>query len=419
MRFDQIDEIITSNQVTYDKEYKVVRDIIKNVQLNGDFAVKAYTKKFDQVMLDKLLISNELIEEAYQNLDQKVISALELAAKNIEDYHQAQAKKGYKISTNTSYVGQRIVPLNSVGLYVPGGTAAYPSSVLMNAIPAKIAGVKRIVMITPPSKDGGVKPGILAAARIAGVDEIYQVGGAQGIAALAYGTDSIQPVDKIVGPGNIYVALAKKEVFGDVGIDMIAGPSEILIYADEKANPTFVAADLLSQAEHDTLARSILVTSSQTLIDQVNEELKIQIDQLSRKTFMLQSLKNNGLSILVDDEDEAAEVINLIAPEHCEILINNPNEFVKKITNAGAIFIGPYSPEPLGDYLAGPNHTLPTSRTARFSSALGVDDFIKKISIINYSKEDLLKNANVIMTLAEYEGLDAHKRAIEVRTNED
>ncbi len=403
-----------------EEETRVVKEIIKNIRLNGDLALKAYTKKFDQVSIQEFRVSQDTIDAAYQRCSDDLIEDLKTAYQNITLFHKAQLSDGYQMSVDeTSYVGQKVVPIEQVGLYVPGGTAAYPSTVLMNAAPAKIAGVKRIVMITPPDENGNIKDIILAAAKVAGIDEVYRCGGAQGIAALAYGTESIQPVNKIVGPGNIYVALAKKEVFGKVGIDMIAGPSEILVYADETSNPEYVAADLLSQAEHDVRARSILVTTSQKLIDDVNQVLRKQTDQLERKSFIEKALKTGGMAILVDDDEEGLEVMNLIAPEHLELLTNNAEELVDNIVNAGAIFIGPYSPEPLGDYIAGPNHTLPTSGTATFSQALGVDDFVKKISLIKYSKTALKEYKDRIMRLAEVEGLTAHKNAIKVRYDED
>ncbi|MEC9485316.1 MAG: histidinol dehydrogenase [Candidatus Izemoplasma sp.] len=417
---EDLEETLDIVNQNVEEETRVVKEIIKNIRLNGDLALKAYTKKFDHVSIQDFRVSDKEINDAYNRCSKELIDDLKTAYQNITLFHEAQISEGYKLSVSQdSYVGQKVVPIQEVGLYVPGGTAAYPSTVLMNAAPAKIAGVKRIVMISPPDKKGNIKDIILAAAKVAGIDEVYRCGGAQGVAALAYGTESIQPVNKIVGPGNIFVALAKKEVFGKVGIDMIAGPSEILVYAEASTNPEFVAADLLSQAEHDIRARSILVSTSQSLIDQVNKVLRQQTDKLERKAFIEQALKTGGMAILVDDDDEAIEVINQVAPEHLELLTDNAEALSNEVINAGAIFIGPYSPEPLGDYIAGPNHTLPTSGTATFSQALGVDDFVKKMSLIKYSKENLFDYKDSIMRLADIEGLTAHKNAIKVRYDEN
>jgi histidinol dehydrogenase len=393
-----------------------VKSILDTVKKNKDQAVIDYTETFDGVSLSNLRVSQEEIESAWNNVRQELKEDLQKAYDNIVAYHTLQLPQDFTLNVDAnSYVGQRISPISDVGIYVPGGTAAYPSTVLMNAAPAKIAGVKRIVMISPPQKDGKISDIILVAAKIAGVDEIYKVGGAQGIAALAYGTETIKRVYKIVGPGNIYVALAKREVFGICGIDMIAGPSEILVYADAFANPKFVAADLLSQAEHDVLARSILVTESRSLITKVSKEIERQVKYLERSDFMVESLKRNGKAVVTSSIEESIQVMNDIAPEHLELLCENPLDIIDDISNAGAIFIGPYSPEPLGDYMAGPNHTLPTSGTAKFSSALGVYDFIKRTSIISFEKNTLKQYKDSIMRIAETEGLTAHKNAVEVR----
>ena len=404
-------------QSTFDDDkISVVKTIINDVITNKDEALKKYTLKFDGVELENLQVSVLEIEKAYKECDPLLISDLELAYKNILAFHKLQLPTDYKTKVlSNSYIGQKNTPIEQVGIYVPAGTAAYPSTVLMNAAPALIAGVKRIAMISPPQIDGSIDPIILVAAKIAGITEIYKVGGAQGIAALAYGTQTIKPVFKIVGPGNIYVALAKREVFGKVGIDMIAGPSEILVYADSSSNPSFVAADLLSQAEHDALARPILVTEDEALIDAVDKELVKQLKKLPRADYASIAIENNGYALVASSKKEAIEIINTIAPEHLELLVENAEDVSKEITNAGAIFIGGYSPEPLGDYIAGPNHTLPTSGTATFSSALGVYDFMKRTSLISYSKEDLNTYKNNIIRIAQKEGLDAHANAVKVR----
>lgn len=398
-----------------------VKRILQDVLERQDVAVRDYTRQFDNVDITEFRISQEQINQAYQSCDSLLRQDLEQAFQNILRFHEQQRQQGYQLSLDrNSYVGQLIRPIERVGIYVPGGTAAYPSTVLMNAAPAIVAGVKQLVMISPPTTNGTIAPIILTAAKIAGIEEIYQVGGAQGIAALAYGTPSIPRVNKIVGPGNIYVALAKKEVYGTVGIDMIAGPSEIMIYADVTSNPQFIAADLLSQAEHDQLARPLLVTTSKSIITKVKNELAIQLRQLSRQEIAAKSLQDYGAIILVESEADAIDIINQVAPEHLELLQQNPENCIPLIQNAGAIFVGPYSPEPLGDYMAGPNHTLPTSGTATFSSALSVDDFITKTSIISYSKERLYESKDAIERMATKEGLTAHANAISVRfTNEN
>lgn len=394
--------------------------IVDTVRKEGDQALRDYTQQFDGILLDEFEVSEKELNEAAALADEDFVSALEDASKNILEYHQAQKKAGYRIDRkNGAYLGQRILPLDSVGIYVPGGRAQYPSSVLMNAIPAKVAGVREIIMVTPPSKEGGLNPNIAAAAKVAGVDRIFKVGGAQAVGALAYGTKSIPAVDKIVGPGNIFVAAAKKLVFGKTDIDMIAGPSEILVIADEKASPAYVAADLLSQAEHDPMASAILVSTSQDLIDQVNEQLKIQSSLLPKKAIVEESLKNYGKSIRVDSLEEAVEISNAIAPEHLELQVENPMELLDLVKNAGSVFLGYYTCESVGDYFGGTNHVLPTSGTARFSSPLGVDSFMKKSSYLFYPKEVLFEEGNRIVNLANHEDLAAHARAVSIRMEEE
>ncbi len=394
----------------------IVADIIYNVRKNKDNALKEYSQKFDGVILDDLAVSNEEIEEAFASVDKEFIEILELAKKNIYNFHEKQVRNGFLINENDGVIlGQKITAIERAGVYVPGGTAAYPSTVLMNVIPAKIAGVDKITMVTPPKKDGKVNPVILAAAKIAGVDRIYKVGGAQAIAALAYGTESIEKVDKIVGPGNAFVAEAKKQVFGIVNIDMIAGPSEILIIADGSCDAKVVAADMLSQAEHDKMATSILITTSKALADEVSSELERQIPLLPREEIARTSIDNNGKIIITDTIEKAIEISNEIAPEHLEVCVDNPFEYLSQIRNAGSIFLGKNCPEALGDYLAGPNHTLPTSGTAKFSSPLGVDDFIKKSSFTYYSEEALSKVAKKIKYFADKEGLQAHGKSAVIR----
>lgn len=394
--------------------------IVDTVRKEGDQALRDYTRQFDGILLDEFEVSEKELNEAAALADEDFVSALEDASKNILEYHQAQKKAGYRIDRkNGAYLGQRILPLDSVGIYVPGGRAQYPSSVLMNAIPAKVAGVREIIMVTPPSKEGGLNPNIAAAAKVAGVDRIFKVGGAQAVGALAYGTKSIPAVDKIVGPGNIFVAAAKKLVFGKTDIDMIAGPSEILVIADEKASPAYVAADLLSQAEHDPMASAILVSTSQDLIDQVNEQLKIQSSLLPKKAIVEESLKNYGKSIRVDSLEEAVEISNAIAPEHLELQVENPMELLDLVKNAGSVFLGYYTCESVGDYFGGTNHVLPTSGTARFSSPLGVDSFMKKSSYLFYPKEVLFEEGNRIVNLANHEDLAAHARAVSIRMEEE
>ncbi|MDP4146150.1 MAG: histidinol dehydrogenase [Bacillota bacterium] len=393
-----------------------VEKILSDIKKDGDKAVLEYTRKFDAPNLESLKVTEEEIKDAYTKVEQEFIDALNLAKENIWFFHEKQKNNSWMTNKDKGVVmGQVVRALDKVGIYVPGGTAAYPSSVLMNALPAKVAGVNKIVMTTPPSKDGSINPNILVAADIAVVDEIYKAGGAQAIGALAFGTESVPKVDKIVGPGNIFVALAKRSVFGFVDIDMIAGPSEILIIADEKGNEKFIAADLMSQAEHDKLASSILVTTSVELANKVQEELKRQVEYLSRKEIILTSLENYGAIIVVDTMEEAIEMANRIAPEHLELAVAEPFLYLGDIKNAGSIFLGHYAPEPLGDYMAGPNHVLPTSGTARFFSPLSVDDFVKKSSYIYYSEGALRDVKDQIVKLADTEGLTAHANSIKVR----
>ncbi len=395
-----------------------VNAIVADVRERGDKAVFAYTRQFDgaDISSDNVKVTDAEIESAYEQVDKKLLSVIRRAKKNIFAYHEKQKQYSWFDSEESGILlGQKVTPLSCAGVYVPGGKAVYPSSVLMNVIPAKVAGVDRIIMTTPPDADGIVPASTLVAAREAGVDEIYKVGGAQAIAAMAFGTESIPKTDKIVGPGNIYVALAKKAVFGYVSIDSIAGPSEILVLADETANPKFVAADLLSQAEHDEMASAILITTSDKLAEAVSAEIEKFTSVLSRKDIILKSLENYGYILVAETMDEAIEAVNDIASEHLEIVTQNAFEIMTKIRNAGAIFIGEYSSEPLGDYFAGPNHVLPTNGTARFFSPLGVDDFIKKSSIISYSKEALQPVYQEIVQFAECEQLTAHANSIRVR----
>lgn len=398
----------------------VVAEIIANVIKNKDAALYEYSAKFDKAELDSLEVSEAELDEAFASVDEKFVKIIEEAAENIRTFHQKQVRNSFVISEKDGVVtGQKIMPIEKVGLYVPGGTAAYPSTVLMDSIPAKIAGCKEIVMVTPPMKNGKVNPVILAAAKIAGVDRIFKVGGAQAIAALAYGTESVPKVDKIVGPGNAYVAEAKKQVFGKVSIDMIAGPSEILVVADSTCNPRFVAADLLSQAEHDKMASAVLVTDSYELAEKVSAELERQIPTLPRAEIARASIDNNGKIIVAEGNLMLAiEIANEIAPEHLEICVDNPFDYLDKIKHAGSIFMGKNCPEALGDYFAGPNHTLPTSGTARFSSALSVDDFVKKSQFMYYTKDALSKVADKVSYFATKEGLDAHARSATIRFEE-
>ena len=411
-------DLLKRDPNNYDQYAESVNAIVEDVKKRKDQALFEYTKKFDGADLNSsnIRVTEEEIQEALNTIDSKLLEVMKKAMKNIRAYHEKQKQYSWFDSQpNGTMLGQKVTALESVGVYVPGGKAAYPSSVLMNIIPAEVAGVERIVMVTPPGKDGKVNPVTLAAAHIAGATEVYKVGGAQAVAALAFGTESIPRVNKIVGPGNIYVALAKKAVYGHVSIDSIAGPSEILVIADETANPRFVAADLLSQAEHDELARAILVTTSQELAQKVSKEIEEFLKTLSRREILEKSLNNYGYLLVVDTLEDAIDTANEIASEHLEIVTKNPFEVMTKIKNAGAIFIGEYSSEPLGDYFAGPNHVLPTNGTAKFFSPLGVDDYIKKSSIIYYSKEALEPIHKDIIQFAESEQLTAHANSIRVR----
>ena len=395
-----------------------VSEIIETVRRDGDAALRMYSEKFDRATLTGIEVTDEEIEEAFAKTDEKLLAIMQKAAENITAFHEHQKRQSFVISEKPGIVlGQKVIPLEKVGLYVPGGTASYPSSVLMNCLPAKIAGVGEIVMVSPPTFGGKINPVILAAAKIAGVGRIFKVGGAQAIAALAYGTETIPQVDKIVGPGNAFVAEAKKQVFGQVGIDMIAGPSEILVIADGTCNPRTVAADLLSQAEHDRLASAVLVTDSESLALAVQAELEIQIDALPRREIARASIDNNGKIILCGSIPEAIAIANRIAPEHLELCVDNPFDYLDAIKNAGSIFLGKNCPEALGDYFAGPNHTLPTSGTARFSSPLSVDDFVKKSAFSYYTAEALSAAADDIAFFAEAEGLTAHGRSATARKN--
>ncbi len=410
------DEILCRSIGSYPEFEKSVSEILATVEKEGDAALYAYAARFDKVELNSLVVSQEEIDEAFAKVDPAYVEILKKAAANISEYHTKQKRDGFEMRREGGVLlGQKITPIEKAGLYVPGGTASYPSTVLMNAIPAKIAGVKEVVMTTPPGKDGKIRAEVLVAASLCGVDKIVKSGGAQAIGALAFGTESVPKVDKIVGPGNIFVALAKKAVFGRVNIDMIAGPSEILVLADESADPTYVAADLLSQAEHDKLATAVLVTDSESLATAVQAELERQLALLERSEIARASIEDNGKIILVDSLDEAIEVSNLIAPEHLELAVDDPMALLPKIENAGSIFMGHYTPEPMGDYFAGPNHTLPTGGSARFSSPLSVDDFIKKTQYLYYTPEELEKAYKDVAVFARSEGLTAHARAVEVR----
>ncbi len=394
----------------------VVTEIIANVAKKGDRALREYAEKFDKVSLSSLEVTKAEIDAAYARADKAFLAVLQESAKNIHEFHFQQKREGFRIEReNGVVIGQKVTPIEKVGLYVPGGTAAYPSTVLMNAIPAKIAGCKEIVMVTPPAKDGCVNPDILTAARVAGVTRIFKVGGAQAIAALAYGTESVPKVDKIVGPGNAFVAEAKKQVFGRVSIDMIAGPSEILVVADGKSNPAFVAADLLSQAEHDKMASAVLVTDDGTFAEAVSLELEKQIPLLPRAEIARKSIDDNGKIIVAADISQAIEIANEIAPEHLELCLDEPFEYLDQVQHAGSVFLGRYCAEAVGDYFAGPNHTLPTSGTARFSSPLSVDDFVKKTQFCYYPQTALQKDADKIALFAEKEGLQAHGKSVTIR----
>lgn len=407
------------DQGTSDQQ-QAVEAIIEAVRQEGDTAVLRFTERFDGAKLEDNRVTKAEMESAYADIDPNVLAALREAAENIRRFHERQKRQSWLTTEeNGTILGQKITPLDTVGVYVPGGTAAYPSSILMNVIPAQVAEVENIVMVSPPGKDGTLPSGVLVAANELGVKQIFKIGGAQAIAALAYGTETVPGVDKIVGPGNIYVALAKRAVFGHVDIDMIAGPSEIVVLADADANPRYIAADLLSQAEHDALASAVLVTPSQQLALEVAIEVEKQLATLPRKEIAAASIRDYGAIYVTEDLNEAVAVVNELAPEHLEVLTAEPMQILGKIRHAGAIFLGPYSSEPVGDYFAGPNHVLPTNGTARFSSPLNVDDFTKKSSIISYSKTALIANGQKIAILARLEGLEAHARAVEVRLEEE
>jgi len=415
------EKLASRSQIEYGDVLRRVEDIVGNVKKEGNSAVIKYTEMFDKVSLkeEELKVTPEEIEEAYGKVDRNLLEAIRKARENIEKFHEKQKEKSWFSTEDDGVIlGQLVRPIEVMGIYVPGGTAAYPSSVLMCAMPAKVAGVGKIIMATPPGEGGKVNPVILVTACEAGVEEIYKVGGAQGVAAMAFGTETIPKVDKIVGPGNIYVATAKRIVYGYCDIDMIAGPSEIMVVADDTAEPAFVAADLLSQAEHDELASSVLVTTSEDIAKSVKGEIEKQAERQPRKEMILKSLENYGAIIIVDNLDSAAEVVNRIAPEHLELCIEDPFSFLGSVKNAGAIFLGNYSTESLGDYIAGPNHVLPTSGTARFFSPLNVSDFIKKSSIISYTRKALEKVKDDVILFAESEGLKAHADAVRVRFEE-
>lgn len=411
-----VSEILSRTAVDYSMCENTVKEIISKVREKGDSALYKYAEQFDKVKLNSLKVSDDEIAAAYENADRDLIATIERAKKNIEEYHKCQLRRGFEYSTaDGAILGQKIIPVESACVYVPGGTAAYPSTVLMDIIPARLAGVEKIYMTTPPDKNGGVNANILVAAKIAGATEIYKIGGAQAVAAFAYGTESVPKADKIVGPGNIYVATAKRAVYGEVSIDMIAGPSEILVVADGRAEAKLVAADMLSQAEHDRLATAILVTDSEKLAKDVQNEIEKQLSTLPRQEIARQSIDNNGKIIVAEDLCQAVEIANKIAPEHLELAVENPFEYLDDIKNAGSVFLGYDTPEAVGDYFSGANHTLPTNGTARFSSALSVDDFIKKTQYIYYS-DDALKNAkDDIQRFAESEGLAGHARSVTLR----
>ena len=417
---EKIQKVLSRSQLEHGNVQEIVDGILADIRARGDKAIFEYTEKFDKVKIDEsnFKVTEEEIEYAYSQVDKRLIDVIKKSAARIRAFHEKQKINSWlEPSENGEMLGQLIRPLEKVGVYVPGGKAAYPSSVLMNVIPAHVAGVKHIYMTTPAQKDGSVYPTTIVAAKEAGVDEIFKVGGAQAIAALAFGTESVPKVDKICGPGNIFVALAKRSVYGHVNIDSVAGPSEILVVADETANPVYTAADLLSQAEHDEMASAILITTSEKLANEVQSEIEKQTAVLERKAIIEKSIENYGAIIVAENIDEAFELSNSIAPEHMEVCMASPFEMLPKIKNAGAIFLGHYTPEPLGDYMAGPNHVLPTGGTARFFSPLSIDDFIKKSSIISFSKDALNALGDDIITFANAEGLTAHANAVRVRKN--
>lgn len=423
MKIQRVDQSTTFKrtvEVGREKEQKIVDSIIKEVRDNGDDALFRYTRELDGAELTQLKVEPTELEEAYQHIEPNVIEAIREAIHRIRDFHQRQVTQSWMTTkADGVMLGQKVTPLDRVGVYVPGGKAAYPSSIMMNIIPAQVAGVGEIAMVSPVQKDGKLPAGVLVTANELGVKEIYKVGGAQAVAALAYGTETIAPVDKITGPGNIYVALAKRAVYGVVDIDMIAGPSDITVLADETAIPSHVAADLLSQAEHDELATAILVTDSEKLAEEVSNQVELQLSSLPKEAIARASIEGQGKIYVTKDLEESIDTVNRIAPEHLEIIVQNPMEQLGKIRHAGAIFLGPYTTEPIGDYFAGPNHVLPTEGTARFSSPLSVDDFVKKSSVLSYSKEALLAQADAITTLARLEGLEAHARAVEIRLGDE
>jgi histidinol dehydrogenase len=413
--FDYFNKTLNSNDDTDAALEASVKDIIHEVKTYGDDALFKYTKAFDKVELSSLKVSDSEISKAYLNLESHVKNALIKAIKHITMYHEKQTYPSFEYTFEGRRIGQKVTPIASVGVYIPGGTATYPSTVLMNVIPAQIAGVSHIYIITPPNKDGNVDETILAAASLLKIKDVYKVGGAQGIAALAYGTKTIPKVDKIVGPGNRYVACAKRLVSGIVGIDTIAGPSEVCILADSSSNPVFIAADMLAQAEHDTFAKAICVSDSKEILERVSLEIEAQLKQLSRETIARQSMDTYGACIYVSSIEEGIDVVNMIAPEHLELHTKDVNKVLSQIKHAGAIFLGPYTPEPVGDYMAGPNHTLPTSGVSRFSSGLSTYDFLKRTSYVEYSKDAFIEDAEDIIAIAEKEGLSAHAKSIKVR----
>ena len=411
-----LDDILLRSQFSHDDINEKVKAILEDVKQNGDNALKKYAKMFDNAEIDNLEVTQEEIDEAYKNTDEKFKETLKLAYNNIEKFHKKQLRNSYITNEEDGIVmGQIINPIEKVGVYIPGGTAVYPSSLLMNVVPAKVAGVNEIVLVSPPNKEGKINSNILAAAKVAGVNRVFKTGGAQAIAALSYGTESIPEVYKIVGPGNIYVAMAKRLVFGEVSIDMVAGPSEVLIIADETASPIHIAADMLAQAEHDKLASSILITTSKEIAEKTKEELYKQLEKLSRKDIAMESIENNGRIIITETIDEAIYISNEIAPEHLEISIKDPFSVLSKVKNAGSIFLGDYTPEALGDYLSGANHVIPTSGTAKFASPLSVDDFIKKSYITYYTKDALEKVKDNVINFAEHESLEAHANSVRIR----
>lgn len=413
-----VKRLLKRGEDSYDEVDSIVKQIIEDVKTLGDLSILKYTKQFDGVELDHLRVTKQEIEESYQSIAPEFLQILEKAKKNIMDYHLLQTEKSWYINKGDGVLlGQQITPLERVGVYVPGGKAAYPSTVLMDVIPAKVAGVKEIVVVTPPDEAGKVNPKVLAACKVLGVNEIYKVGGAQAIAALAGGTETIRPVVKIVGPGNIYVARAKKHVYGLVDIDMIAGPSEICVIADQFADPSLLAADLLSQAEHDELAAAILITNSMKIAEAVKEEINSQLQSLERYEIAKQSILSNGMIFVTEDIQQAIELANEIAPEHLELMVEDAFSWILQVKNAGAIFLGKYSPEPIGDYWAGPNHTLPTNGTAKFSSPLGTYDFVKRSSVISYSESAFHNVADDVIQFANEEGLTAHANSIRARIN--